>query len=225
VELYRSYSTKWKMTIPILYRDQWMIAIDKPTGVLVYPGDDPNTEAPIAMKLVRDQINAKVWSVHRLDCPTSGVLLYSLSQPFLQHIRTLFERGGIEKTYYALVVGKTPEYWVCNQSLQKSKDEPQRSAETRITRKWVSEVNGRVVSLLSIQPITGRYHQIRKHLTMSGHPIVGDYRYGDESVNNELRANRLMLHAHQLVLSHPLNDEELIVTAPIPSTFAGSNEF
>ena len=207
----------------ILYRDQWMIAIDKPIGVLVHPGDDPNTVAPVAMKVLRDQIGAKLWSVHRLDCPTSGVLLYLLSQDLLPHIRKLFAWGGVEKAYTAIVVGETSDSWIADQPLQKNESEPEREAETLFERKAVVQLSGQTISVLSVKPITGRYHQIRKHLAMSGFPILGDYRYGEEEVNNRLLnllgESRLMLHARQLAFTHPVTSEDLVINAPMPTVF------
>lgn len=212
-----------KAPLSILYQDQWLIAIDKPTGVLVHSGDDPNTVGPIAMKLLRDQIGSKVWPVHRLDCPTSGVLLFSLSDQLQPHLRKLFEIGGVEKRYEAIVLGEVPEQWICDQPIRKSKIEPDKESETRFIRKSVHRVDDKPYSLVSIKPITGRFHQIRKHLAISGFPIAGDYRYGDQKRNDDVAkligSKDMMLHANQLILSHLVTGDELIIDAPRPERF------
>lgn len=209
--------------LDILYRDQWMIAIDKPAGMLVHPGADDEPPSPVVMKVLRDQIGAKVWLIHRLDRPTSGVLIFSLSDQLEPHLRLLFERHEIQKTYYAIVTGKTPETWTNSEPLRKAEADPCRPSETRFTRKHIHTIGSETYSFLRVTPLTGRYHQIRKHLAMSGFPIVGDYRYGDsekmDQITKDIGTKGLMLHAAQLSLPHPVTGEELLIIAPAPQKF------
>lgn len=197
-------------TLEILYRDQWIVAINKPAGMLVHPGADKDSRDPVAMKILRDQLGKKVWVIHRLDQPTSGVVVFSLSDELERFLRIQFERREVEKTYCAVVAGVTPDEWTMNEPLRKDETEPFREAETRFVRRHTCDE----FSVLHVTPITGRHHQIRKHLAMAGFPIVGDYRYGHGGDCG------LMLHAEMLEITHPIANENLLFSAPLPDRFA-----
>lgn len=210
--------------LDILYRDSCVVAINKPAGMLVHPGREPEPTDQIAMKVLRDQIGQRVSPLHRLDRPTSGVLMFALEEATEREFSRQFAENDIEKRYVAVVPGKTPWKWTAEAALQKSEAEPFREAETRFTRVAVVERGDRCYSRLDVRPKTGRYHQIRKHLAMDGWPIVGDYLYGDPGemarIARAIGQERLMLHASRLTFYHPLERSEVMVECPLPSRFA-----
>ena len=211
-------------TLDILYRDACVVVIDKPAGMLVHPGREPEPTEQIAMKVLRDQIGQRVSPLHRLDRPTSGVLMFALDEGTEREFSRQFAESDVEKRYVAVVPGKTPWKWTAEASLQKSEDEPFREAETRFTRKAVVERGEGTYSRLEVTPKTGRYHQIRKHLAMDGWPIVGDYLYGDPDemarIAKAIGQERLMLHASRLIFHHPIEQNEVMVECPLPARFA-----
>lgn len=211
------------MSLEILYQDQWLVVVNKPAGMLVHAGRDPEPDDQIAMKVVRDQIGQRVGTVHRLDRPTSGVLLFALDTVIEAELRQQFEDQIVSKKYVAVVSGETPESWIADEKLQKDEGEPYREAETGFARERVVAIGGEPFSVLSVAPQTGRYHQIRKHLHGAGFPIVGDYLYGDVAEMERIAAligqPRLMLHAHRLSFFHPVEGLEIEVSAKLPDRF------
>jgi tRNA pseudouridine65 synthase len=209
--------------LDILYQDEFLVVVNKPAGMLVHQGRDPEPRDQIAMKVLRDQIGQRVTTLHRLDRPTSGALLFALERETGSHLRKLFDAHLIEKQYMAVVVGETPKAWTCKEGLQKSEDEPEREAETNFKRLSVVERDGRTFTLLQAEPRTGRYHQIRRHLASGGFPIVGDYLYGEGELMDKLGeqsgSKRLLLHASCIGFEHPVGNDFLEVEAPLPERF------
>lgn len=212
------------MLLEVLYQDQWLIVIDKPAGMLVHPGREPEPADQIAMKVLRDQIGHRVQTVHRLDRPTSGVLLFALDEKIEADLRRQFEQQEVGKLYRAVVPGETPERWVSSDPLQKDPEEPFREASTEFVRSEVIKAHEETFSLLEVTPKTGRYHQIRKHLSERGFPIVGDYLYGDVKKMDQLAAltgqSRLMLHAAELTFFHPVEGIEISIGSVLPKRFS-----
>ncbi len=211
------------MLLEILYQDQWIVAVNKPAGMLVHPGREPEPREQIVMKVLKDQIAHRVQTVHRLDRPTSGVLLFALDQAVEADLRRQFDQQEIEKHYTAVVAGHTPEIWRSEAPLQKSPDEPFRPATTRFEKNGDLSIGDQQFSILSAFPETGRHHQIRKHLAMDGKPIVGDYLYGSvEQMNRYAELcgeERLMLHAAELTLRHPVEGLDVSIHAALPDRF------
>ena len=191
--------------------------------MLVHPGREPEPDDQIVMKVLRDQLGTRVWGAHRLDRPTSGVLLFSLSEPLFPHVRRLFEWQAVSKQYVAIVCGKTQDQWTAENPLQKDPQSPTTDAETHFRRVNAFEIDGYQFSSLKVYPQTGRFHQIRKHLATGGFPIVGDYLYGDieemDSIVQATGSKGLMLHAKQLGFTHPVNSEDICIDARIPERF------
>ena len=212
------------MALEILYQDQWLVVVNKPAGMLVHAGRDPEPDDQIAMKVVRDQIGQRVGTVHRLDRPTPGVLLFALDTMIEAELRKQFDDQIIGKKYIAVVSGESPEAWTSDEKLQKDEGEPYREARTEFVRERVVEIEGEPFSVLSVAPQSGRYHQIRKHLLGAGLPIVGDYLYGEipemERIAALIGQPRLMLHAHRLSFFHPVEGLEIEVSANLPDRFA-----
>jgi len=214
----------------ILYQDEHLVAIDKPAGMIVHPGRDPEESEWIAMKRVRDELNQQVYVLHRLDRPTSGVLIFARDKKTCGIVQQDFEKRRVEKTYMAVVCGITREQWLCETPLQKNPEEPLLPARTHFERVMVAPASTFAgdpllsLSLLKISPTTGRFHQIRRHLLQEDLPIVGDYRYAGRDRSDELGAilgtgTRMLLQAKVLRLKHPYTGEELHIEAPADPDF------
>lgn len=213
------------LPISILHQDDTLVAIDKPAGMIVHPGRDEEGPEWVAMKRVRDLLGRHVYPVHRLDRPTSGVLLFALDLETCGKVQQFFERREVEKTYLAVVEGATPERWTCGTPLQRDPEEPAKPARTdferlaRMEAGFCERLPSLSLSLLKVIPHTGRYHQIRRHLLEAGHPIIGDFRYAGVERSLEVgealgTGVRMMLQAKSLRLPHPHTGELLEIEAP-----------
>jgi tRNA pseudouridine65 synthase len=202
--------------IPILFQDEWLVAVSKPSGVAVHRGWA--REGPMALQLVRDTVGARVYPLHRLDRATSGVLVFALDPATAAACGALFAGSQVGKVYLALVRGVAPEHVVVDHPLRPDRGTERQPALTELTRLGVSPVER--CSLVEARPRTGRLHQVRRHLKHLSHPIVGDVRYGKGDINRHFRAawdlRRLALHASRLRLSHPVTGEWLDLRAPLP---------
>lgn len=212
----------------ILFEDEWLVAIDKPAGMLVHQGRDAEEPEWIAMKRLRDQLGRRIHTVHRLDRPTSGVLLFALDQVSSGLAQKEFEQRRVAKTYLALVCGAFPATWTCETPLQAGEGQPFRDASTRFrcleTGPALTDPSIEL-SLVEAVPLTGRYHQIRRHLLEAGFPILGDFLYGDMDRNLELGerlgiGTRMLLQAKVLELRHPHTGLPLRIEADEDADFS-----
>jgi len=206
--------------LTILFRDESLIAVDKPAGLAVHRGWA--REHDVALLRLRDQIGARVFPVHRLDRATSGVLLFALSAEMAGRVCASFVAGEVEKTYLALVRGVPPEEILVDHPLPPGEDThaPRVPAQTMIVRR---EVFGRY-SLVEARPLTGRLHQVRRHLKHISCPLIGDVNYGKGEHNRLFREryglHRLFLHATRLRLPHPVQGGQLDIVSPLPADLA-----
>ena len=218
------------LPVSILYQDETLVAIDKPAGMIVHPGREAEGPEWVAMKRVRDMLGRQVHTVHRLDRPTSGVLLFALDLDSCVRVQQCFEKRLVEKTYLAVVEGTTPERWTCETPLHRVPDEAPQPAKTDFERVAVIPAGSfeslpqLSLSLLKVSPHTGRYHQIRRHLLEAGHPIIGDFRYAGADRSMELgdllgTGTRMLLQAKSLLLPHPQTGEPFEITAPADVDF------
>ncbi|MGC6425931.1 MAG: RluA family pseudouridine synthase [Akkermansiaceae bacterium] len=210
------------MSLNILYQDEWIVAVDKPAGQLVHPADHPKPDDEVTMKILRDQLGQPVETIHRLDRPTTGVLLFGLCKSAAKSLRQSFEKQQVSKKYLALVFGiPSLQKWICETSLRKTEDSPSKSAITEFTK---IESLGEDFSLIEARPKTGRFHQIRRHLLDCGHPIVGDYRYAGIERCDETSAllnieTRMLLQASEIKFPHPITGKNTTITAPLDPAF------
>jgi tRNA pseudouridine65 synthase len=226
--------------LTILYRDDHLIAIDKPAGLLVHPSLVDRRETRCAMMLLRDQIGHYVYPVHRLDKPTSGVLLFALSPEIARRLTDAFTEKRVEKRYLAVVRGYTESTGRIDHPLQEQldkmtdrrarRDKPPQPAVTEYRRLATLELPVHVdryptsrYSLVEARPLSGRKHQIRRHFKHLSHPIIGDSRYG-KSKHNRLFAEgfgcrRLLLAATHLSLKHPVTGIALKLEAGLDEGF------
>lgn len=224
----------------ILYQDKFLIAVHKPAGLLVHKSPIDRHETRYAMKILRDQIGQWVYPVHRLDKPTSGLLLFALHPDIASQLSQSFENREIEKCYCAIVRGFTKTDETIDHPLkeiavfkQQQKQADQKEAKASVTHYRRLEQyelpfsDGRFptsrYSLIELKPETGRKHQIRRHLKHISHPIIGDVKYGKGEHNRLFQecfsSNRLLLAATGLSLKHPVSGETLKLTCPLESSF------
>ncbi len=227
-------------SLPILYQDKHLVAVNKPSGMLVHPSNVDPHETQSAMKNVRDQVGQWVYPVHRLDKATSGALLFALDKETARQITELFCGGRISKSYLAVVRGFTREEEQIDHPLKEKADKmtdqradrekPAKPAITGYRRLATIEIPRPVgrystarYSLVKAAPLTGRKHQIRRHMKHIFHPVVGDTTYGDGKQNDFFRRNfncrRLLLHAHSIAFVHPNTGARLYIQAPLDSVF------
>lgn len=221
--------------LDILYQDQHLVAVNKPAGWLVHRSWLDRKEKIVVMQTIRDQIGQHVFTVHRLDRPTSGVLLLALSKEVARRLANQFEQHQIQKVYHAVVRGYVDGAGVIDYALteqldkiadkfaQRDKD-PQRAVSHYRALCQVevpiaaSRYPSSRYSLVELYPQTGRKHQLRRHMSHLSHPIVGDSSYGDlrhnRAISEHYQCQRLMLHASRLVLNHPVTGERLLISAP-----------
>ena len=215
-------------TIKILFEDDSLIAINKEAGHLVHPADKPQPEDVVCMKLVRDFLGQHIYPTHRLDRPTCGVLLFAKNKTVARALNRAFERKQVTKIYHSIVAGRPKlDEWTCDQPLQKESHLPWKQALT--TFRILAHLPHlphlqEEFTLLEARPTTGRYHQIRKHLSEFGHPIVGDYRYaGPESCEKWAKTlntgTRILLQCHCLIALHPITQKKLSIQAPEEECF------
>ena len=204
--------------LELLFRDEWFVAVDKPAGQLVHATAQASADDVVTMKVLRDQIGRKVYAIHRLDRPTSGVLLFATDPDAAQHAHRLFENSAVEKIYLAIVHGHPPaDTWTCRQALRKSPESRAQPAETGF--RVAARFDRSCLALIEARPRTGRFHQIRRHLLDAGHPIVGDYRYAGIERSDAIGAKlgtgtRMLLQAKRLSFQHPLTGDDLVIEAP-----------
>lgn len=227
--------------LPILYHDDYLVAIDKPPGLLTHRTDLDRQERRFALQMLRDQIGREVHPVHRLDRGVSGVLLFALDRDTTRTMTTLFETRDVEKYYLAVVRGWPPENGEIDHPLSRRQDpyewrgesaeEAAQPAMTRFQRLATIELPHAVdrfptsrYGLVRLEPVTGRRHQLRRHMKHIAHPVIGDSRYG-KGPHNRLFADlfgcgRLLLACMELRLHHPVTGTALTVTAPLRGEFA-----
>jgi tRNA pseudouridine65 synthase len=225
-------------TLPILYRDERLVVVDKPSGLLVHRSPIDRHETRFAVQIARDQLGQRVYTVHRLDKGTSGALAFALDPGTAREYMAAFARREVEKTYMALVRGWPPPQGIVERPLSAVEDDriaPQsaepREARTAFTRIATFELPLRVdryptsrYALVQLSPLTGRRHQLRRHLAGESHPIVGDSTYGKGRHNRLFReifgVQRLLLACTRLQFAAMGQRAALRVDAPLAPEFA-----
>jgi len=226
--------------LEILYQDAYMVAINKPSGLLVHKSPIDKNETRFALQEVRNQIGQYVYPVHRLDKPTSGVLLFALDKEIAQVLAEAFRGHEIHKTYIAVVRGYTEEEGLIDHPLKQMLDtkaqkevgitKEAQEAQTYYTRLATVEKPYAVsrypvarYSLVRLEPRTGRKHQLRRHMKHIHHHIIGDTKHGRGEHNILFRekfdVHRLLLHAVSLRLVHPISKKEIEIKAGIDEIF------
>ena len=209
------------LELPIKYEDDALLVVDKPSGVAVHGGSGVSFGVIESLRAARPQ--AKFLELaHRLDRDTSGLLILCKKRSALVELHRMLREGEVGKVYLAVVKGVAKKSLELRESLHKYVTA---SGERRVavqadgvkafTKTRTLKDDGEF-SLLEVQLLTGRTHQIRVHLAHAGHPIVGDDKYGDFALNRELK-QRLLLHAARLAFRHPITGESMKLESPLPA--------
>jgi tRNA pseudouridine32 synthase/23S rRNA pseudouridine746 synthase len=206
------------MSVSVLYQDECIVAIDKPAGLLSVPGKGPEKADCVASRVASMHAGARI--VHRLDQATSGVLVMALDAESHRRLGRQFEQREVGKVYIAVVAGRVTDDAgeidlpmrtdIDNRPHQIIDFEHGKSALTRyrVTRREEDRTR------LELRPVTGRSHQLRVHLRAIGHPVLGDDLYAPPEAR--AMADRLLLHAAVLEITHPTRGERITFTAPCP---------
>jgi tRNA pseudouridine65 synthase len=225
--------------LDILYLDDYLAIVNKPAGWLVHRTPLDKGETRFVLQTLRDQIGQHVWPVHRLDKGTSGVLLFALNAEVARTLGQAFESGdGLQKTYRAVVRGWPADEGLIDHPLKRMPD------DMRTERLEVQPAQSRFATLrrfelpipqslpqqgfastrcaeVALEPLTGRRHQLRRHMKHIAHPIIGDATHGKGPLNRAVAdligLQRLWLHAQSLELPHPVSGQRLQLVSPLPS--------
>jgi tRNA pseudouridine65 synthase len=233
-----------RSVLPVLHRDDQVVVINKPSGLLVHRSPIDRHETRFAVQLLRDQLGRRVYPVHRLDKGTSGALAFAMDRESAGTLATAFSGGSVVKTYLALVRGWPEDAGVIEHALDPVADAyassvPAHAQQARTTFRTLARIELPVrvdryptsrYALVELVPDTGRRHQLRRHLVHVSHPIIGDSTYGKGRHNRLFAARygvqRLMLACVGLEFDHPLTGERIGVhTDPGPEFARLTREF
>lgn len=235
------------MPLEILHLDDACVAINKPSGLLVHSTRIAAWVSQNAVNMLKKQLGRPVFPIHRLDRPTSGVLLFALTSEIARTLTDGFMDRTVDKQYLAVVRGYTPESGVIEKPLddiyrREAQDDdededgegaaplPLAECRTEYTTLATTEIPlsaGKYpssrYSLVRATPLTGRTHQIRRHFKHVRHPILCDGRYGDHRHNHmfrdQLGIERLLLVARELTFTHPISSNRITIQAPLGEDF------
>lgn len=233
--------------LEILHLDDKCVAVNKLPDLLVHRSFVATREKENVVRTLGRQLGRRVFTVHRLDRATSGVLIFGLDSEAARLLTTQFERREVEKTYHAIVRGYTDDSGTIDMPLKEPYDRIATPAETdankpaqeaiteyeTLARSELPLSAGKYptsrYSFLRVSPKTGRRHQIRRHFKHTAHPIVGDIKHGDNHVNQlierEFGIRRLLLVASELSIKHPSTNELLKISAVPGDAFDCAREF
>ncbi|KGY13873.1 pseudouridine synthase [Vibrio tubiashii] len=226
--------------LEIVFQDEYFVAVNKPAGMLVHRSWLDKHETQFVMQTLRDQIGQHVFPLHRLDRPTSGVLIFALSSEVASQVMPMFANHEMEKTYHAVVRGWIEESGRLDYPLKVELDKiadkhasQEKEAQEAITdyqplaKVEIPYSTGKFPTtrycLMEMKPLTGRKHQLRRHMAHLRHPMVGDTTHGDGKHNKLFRevydSHRLLLHASSLKFVHPFTGQELLIKAGVDETW------
>lgn len=206
--------------LDLIHRDQALIVVNKPSGLLAVPGRGPDKADCLSARVQLRYPDALV--VHRLDLETSGILIMARGPEMQRRLHQAFRERTTDKRYVAIVAGQ-PQPEAGEIDLPLIVDWPNRprhivdplNGKPSLTRYRTLEHDAaQRTTRLELEPVTGRTHQLRVHLLALGHPIVGDTLYASPAVRD--LAPRLLLHASRLALAHPLTGKPLDFACPPP---------
>lgn len=197
-----------------MFEDEYLAVIHKPAGILV----SGNTFITIANALPQNLKKSKLSDattpqpVHRLDFPTTGILLVGKTSSSIRALNQLFENHEIQKKYFAIAIGEMEKEGTITSEI----DEKESTSNYTVT-KSVDSPRFEKLNLVELDPKSGRRHQLRKHLSSIGNPILGDKEYGIEGL--VLNGKGLYLHAYSLEFTHPFTNEKMSLVDELPSKF------
>jgi tRNA pseudouridine65 synthase len=217
------------LLLDILYRDEYLIAINKPHGLLVHRSSIAADVEEFALQILRDQIGVKVNPVHRIDRKTGGILLFAFDKVTEVAMQQQFMENKVNKKYLAIIRGHTPDTELIDYPLRKENGTLQDAltAYTTLNRAELDVPLGKHTtsrySLIEVIPQTGRMHQIRKHMSHVFHPIIGDRTHGCNKQNklfkDQWEMTTMLLHASHLNFLHPVTSQQINIDAPLHNEF------
>jgi 23S rRNA pseudouridine1911/1915/1917 synthase len=217
------------LDFPILYEDKYIIAINKPAGLVVHPGAGQEKTTVVSALLGHTRLSpigapTRPGVVHRLDKDTSGLMILAKTRDAHRKLSEAFAAHEIEKEYHALIQGH-----IVNRkgrievAIERDKIHRKRMKATSAEKGRMAISIFEVVeylkssSLVKVRILTGRTHQIRVHMAFTGHPLLGDVTYGGKKWE---RKSQHFLHSSRLALKHPITGKEMVFEAPLPPAFA-----
>lgn len=221
--------------LSIVYQDEYLIAVHKPEGLLVHKSNIDKHETQFLLQQLRDQVGEYLYPIHRLDKPSSGLILFGLSSSVAADIQQQMETNKATKEYLLICRGYTPNSGLIDHPLKPLDDfknkqarvkntKPAQDAVTQFTRLDTVELAVSIdkypcsrYSLVQATILTGRKHQIRRHMKHISHPIIGCPKYGKSTHNryfaDKFGVSRLLLHSYKMTLEHPFNRQPLVITS------------
>lgn len=206
--------------INILYEDEYLLVINKPSGYIIYP-DNRNATGTIANFIAdyydKNNLDLTIRHCHRLDSATSGCLVFAKDLITHSAMSYLFESKQVEKTYWTLVEGILPKEGKINFPIGKDRHVNGKMIVSNTGKPALTTYKPLTVfqnkTLLEVKIATGRTHQIRVHLATIGHPIINDTLYGSKT------SGRVMLHCKSISFLHPITKSKVYIEAPLPPDF------
>ncbi len=215
--------------LEIVFQDDYLVAINKPHGLLVHRTRLSDERNFFALQMLRNQIDQHVFPVHRIDRKTSGVLLFALDQDINKNMQLKFSHGEVNKKYLAIVRGYCEDEGIIDHPVRK---ENGKLSAAVTMYKTIEKVEIDIprgphktsrYSLVEAFPKTGRMHQIRRHFAHINHPIIGDRPHGCQIQNrlfkNKWNMTTMMLHADELLFLHPVTNVNMKIKATLHNDF------
>jgi tRNA pseudouridine65 synthase len=220
-----------QMHLDVLHRDDHLAIVDKPAGLMVHDSALARGETDFAADRLREQFGKPIFLVHRLDRATSGCLLLAFDRDTASALGRMVMTHGFEKDYLAICRGWPEETFTVDHPLDGGPGKPvKKPAITHFERLATAELavpspgfDTSRYALLRVQPRTGRFRQIRRHLKHLSHHLIGDTSHGDGRHNRTFRMlgiHRMLLHAQRLAFVHPQGGERIEAVAPVDAEFA-----
>ena len=215
--------------LEILYKDDQIVAINKPHGLLVHRTKMAKDATEFALQQLRDQLEQPVYPAHRIDRKTGGILLFALNEEVNRQLQILFAERKMSKSYLSIVRGFSEDegeidYPLVSESgkIQESKTTYHTLAKAELNVPFGKHNTSRY-SLVEVVPETGRMHQIRKHMAHILHPIIADRAHGCNKQNRLFKEkwamDTMLLHAWKLSFDHPITSKRIEIKAGLQSEF------
>ncbi|MBE7630003.1 RluA family pseudouridine synthase [Tenacibaculum piscium] len=218
IELYKTSEKEtlkqFEFPLEILFEDAYLAVIYKPAGILVSGNSFATIDNALLQNITKSPLEdaTRPRPVHRLDYPTSGLLLIGKTNSSIIALNKLFENKEITKTYHAITIGKIENNGIIDFSI----DDKKAQTSYKLIKSVISE-RFKMLNLVELSPKTGRKHQLRKHLFAINNPILGDKEYFSEGLI--LNGKGLYLHASTLQFEHPFTKKQFVITKELPKKF------
>lgn len=213
----------------VVFQDEHFVAVNKAYGWMTHASSIARDAQDIVLQALRDKIQQKVYPIHRLDRKTTGVLLFGLSSEAHRFMSAEFQQRSVQKTYHAIVRGytlpaDTIDYDLKNEALKLQRAITKYRTLQRAECPWpLGKHDSSRYSLVELEPITGRMHQLRRHMSHIFHPIIGDRPHGCSKQNRLFKSKfdftEMLLHARQLQFTHPYTKESISIQASYSPEF------